>query len=74
MRCKFVEQLMRLRKLSAELVDNTNTFDEFKEYMYVERPVKCELRNLLRKLNKISQKRLVLLYNSAGDERFHLLS
>ena len=32
MGCKFVEQLARLRKLSAESVDNTNAFDEFKEY------------------------------------------
>ena len=74
MGCKFVEQLARLRKLSAESVDNTNAFDEFKEYIHVERPVERELRNLLRKLNKTPQKRLVLLCGSAGDGKSHLLS
>ena len=74
MGCKFVEQLVRLRKLSAESVDNTNTFDEFKEYIHVERPVERELCNLLRKLNKTPQKRLVLLCGSAGDGKSHLLS
>lgn len=74
MACKFVEQLTRLRKLSAESVDNTNSFDEFKEYIHVERPVEKELRNLLRKLNKTQQKRLVLLCGSAGDGKSHLLS
>ena len=37
-RWKFLEQSARLCKLSAESVDNTNTFDEFKEYADVERP------------------------------------
>lgn len=74
MGCKFIEQLVRLRKLSAESVDNTNAFDEFKEYIHVERPVERELRNLLRKLNETSQKRLVLLCGSAGDGKSHLLS
>ena len=74
MGCKFVEQLTRLRKLSAESVDNTNTFDEFKKYIHVERPVERELRNLLRKLNKNPCKRLVLLCGSAGDGKSHLLS
>lgn len=74
MGCKFMEQLARLRKLSAESVDNTNVFDEFKEYIHVERPVERELRNLLRKLNKTPQKRLVLLCGSAGDGKSHLLS
>lgn len=74
MGCKFVEQLARLRKLSAESVDNTNTFDEFKEYIHVERPAEQEVCNLLRKLNKTPHKRLVLLCGSAGDGKSHLLS
>lgn len=74
MGCKFVEQLSRLRKLSAESVDNTNAFDEFKEYMHVERSVEQELRKLLRNLNKTPNKRLVLLCGSAGDGKSHLLS
>ena len=39
MSCKFIGQLSRLRKLSAESVENTNTFDLFKEYLHVERQV-----------------------------------
>ena len=39
MNCKFVAQLSRLRKLSAESVENTSMFDSFKEYLHVERQV-----------------------------------
>ena len=44
MNCKFVAQLSRLRKLSAESVENTSMFDSFKEYLHVERQVEMELR------------------------------
>ena len=74
MSCQFVKQLSKLRKLSAESVDNTSHFDEFKKYLHIERPVEVELRNLLKKLNKTNQKRLVLLCGSAGDGKSHLIS
>lgn len=39
MSCEFVTQLSKLRKLSAESVENTKKFDPFKEYLHVERQV-----------------------------------
>lgn len=74
MDCKFIEQLSRLRKLSAESVENTHTFDPFKEYLHVECQVEIELRELLRKINANDPKSLVLLCGSAGDGKSHLIS
>lgn len=74
MNCKFVAQLSRLRKLSAESVENTSMFDSFKEYLHVERQVEMELRELLRNINANQKKCLVLLCGSAGDGKSHLIS
>ncbi|MBP3818094.1 MAG: DNA phosphorothioation-dependent restriction protein DptF [Butyrivibrio sp.] len=74
MACDFVIQLSRLRKLSAESVENTSTFAPFKKYLHVERPVEAELRDLLKKVNANQGKCLVLLCGSAGDGKSHLIS
>ena len=44
MACSFIAELSKLRKLSVESVENTNSFDDFKRYMHVLRPVETELR------------------------------
>lgn len=74
MSCEFVTQLSKLRKLSAESVENTKKFDPFKEYLHVERQVEKELRELLRDINDRQGKCLVLLCGSAGDGKSHLIS
>lgn len=74
MSCDFIIQLSKLRKSSAESVENTSAFDPFKEYLHVERQVELELRELLRKVNSNQQKCLVLLCGSAGDGKSHLIS
>ena len=74
MSCEFVTQLSKLRKLSAESVENTKKFDPFKEYLHVERQVEKELRELLRDINDCQGKCLVLLCGSAGDGKSHLIS
>lgn len=74
MTCDFIIQLSRLRKLSAESVENTKSFDLFKEYLHVERPVETELRELLRNANAKQKKCLILLCGSAGDGKSHLIS
>lgn len=76
MNCNFIAQLSRLRKLSAESIENTSAFDSFKEYLHVERQVELELRDLLRKMNsdRNQRKHLVLLCGSAGDGKSHLIS
>lgn len=74
MPCEFVTQLSKLRKQSMESVENTSSFDEFKKYLHVARPVEIELRNLLKKVNHTGKKHLILLCGSAGDGKSHLLS
>ena len=74
MACNFISQLSMLRKLSAESVENTNSFNPFKEYLHVERQVEIELRELLRSVNENQGKCLVLLCGSAGDGKSHLIS
>lgn len=74
MSCKFILQLSKLRKSSAESVENTSAFDPFKEYLHVERQVELELKQLLRKINENQKKCLVLLCGSAGDGKSHLIS
>lgn len=74
MACEFIMQLSKLRKSSAESVENTNAFNHFKEYLHVERYVEIELRKLLRSVNEKQGKCLVLLCGSAGDGKSHLIS
>jgi DNA phosphorothioation-dependent restriction protein DptF len=74
MACDFIVQLSKLRKLAAESVENTNTFDPFKKYLHVQRQVEIELRDLLRKINANQKKCLVMLCGSAGDGKSHLIS
>lgn len=74
MTCNFISQLSRLRKQSAESVENTKAFNTFKEYLHVERQVEIELRSLLKMVNKNQDKCLVLLCGSAGDGKSHLIS
>lgn len=74
MACEFIVQLSKLRKSSVESVENTTTFDQFKEYLHVERQVEIELRKLLKEVNQKQDKCLILLCGSAGDGKSHLIS
>lgn len=74
MACNFISVLSKLRKLSMESVENTASFDAFKKYLHVLRPVESDLRNLLSKVNAVNKKTLVLLCGSAGDGKSHLIS
>lgn len=74
MACKFISELSKLRKLSMESVENTASFDTFKKYLHVLRPVEVELRDLLSKVNAANKKTLILLCGSAGDGKSHLIS
>ena len=74
MACNFISVLSKLRKLSMESVENTASFDDFKKYLHVLRPVEEELRSLLNRVNAADKKTLILLCGSAGDGKSHLLS
>lgn len=72
--CKFVEEFSKLRKSSRDSVDNSQTFDGFKEYMHITRQIEEDLKKILRYVNKQDNNSLVLLCGSAGDGKSHLLS
>lgn len=74
MSCEFMQELRKLRKLSMESVENTLSFNTFKKYMHVRRPVEDDLRNMLVHVNNANKKTLILLCGSAGDGKSHLLS
>lgn len=57
-----------------ESVENTTSFDEFKKYLHVLRPVEIDLRALLNRVNSAKKKTLILLCGSAGDGKSHLIS
>lgn len=56
MACNFISELSRLRKLSMESVENTASFDKFKKYLHVLRPVEVNLRTLLNRANSANKK------------------
>lgn len=72
--CDFIVTLNRLKKSSSEAIDNINEFDNFKEYMHVERNVESDLKDVLRRVNEYKKKTLVMLCGSAGDGKSHLMS
>ena len=74
MACNFISELSKLRKLSMESVENTVSFDKFKKYLHVLRPVEVDLRTLLNRVNSANKKTLILLCGSAGDGKSHLIS
>lgn len=59
---------------TSDSIDNTETFDDFKQYMHVTRTAEEDLKDILRKVNASNKKTLVLLCGSAGDGKSHLLS
>ena len=72
--CSFINKLNKLRKSSSDSIDNIDSFDGFKEYMHVVRDAEKDLKDILRNVNKATNKTLVLLCGSAGDGKSHLLS
>lgn len=74
MSCKFISELRRLSKLSAEAVQNIESFDPLKTYLHVTRQPEEDFRNLMLRISGINHKQLILVCGSAGDGKSHLLS
>lgn len=72
--CDFIIELNRLRKSSSESIDSTSKFDEFKEYIHVERNAERDLKDILKRVNATGKKTLFMLCGSAGDGKSHLMS
>ena len=74
MSCKFISELRRLSKLSAEAVQNLDSFDPIKKYLHVTRRTETDFKDLMQFISTISHKQLILVCGSAGDGKSHLLS
>lgn len=73
-KCKFIDELNRLRKSSSDSIDGIGKFDDFKKYMHVSRSAEEDIIEILHKIENSGKKSLVLLCGSAGDGKSHLLS
>lgn len=74
MSCLFISELRRLSKLSAEAVENTDSFNELNSYLHVMRNTEADFQNLIASISDVGHKQLVLVCGSAGDGKSHLLS
>lgn len=74
MSCKFISELRRLSKLSAEAVQNIDSFDPQKKYLHVTRNVETDFKKLIHAVANVNHKQLILVCGSAGDGKSHLLS
>ena len=74
MSCKFISELRRLSKLSAEAVQNMESFAPLKKYLHVIRSTEADFKRLIMAISRVDHKQLVLVCGSAGDGKSHLLS
>lgn len=74
MSCSFISAFRDLSNLSCGAVANIDHFSELNKYLHVLRTPEEVLRDLLLRIEKVPQKRLVLVCGSAGDGKSHLLS
>lgn len=74
MNCKFISELRKLSKLSAEAVQNVDHFDPLKKYMHIIRNTEIDFRKLMHEISQVNHKQLVMVCGSAGDGKSHLLS
>ena len=74
MSCRFISELRRLSKLSAEAVQNLDSFDPLKKYLHVIRNTEADFKHLMHAISNVNHKQLVLVCGSAGDGKSHLLA
>ncbi|MFO3692754.1 DNA phosphorothioation-dependent restriction protein DptF [Staphylococcus felis] len=70
---KFQNIIKYLSASSKESIVNSEIFDDFNEYLHVERPIQYELENALEDL-RVRDKGIIFLVGSVGDGKSHLLS
>ncbi|MBA2864031.1 DNA phosphorothioation-dependent restriction protein DptF [Methanococcus maripaludis] len=70
----FIDGLKILKKSSKEAVGSINEFEEFKEYMHVERPIQNELFDIIKKANDADGPQLILVCGGVGDGKSHTIS
>lgn len=69
-----ISELSKLKESSKEAVENTESFDHFKQYMHIKREVEDKLKELIEKSIASSTNHLILVCGSVGDGKSHILS
>ncbi|WLR42614.1 DNA phosphorothioation-dependent restriction protein DptF [Bacillus carboniphilus] len=69
-----LSELKKLKESSKEAVENTDSFNSFKQYMHITRKVEKELSTLINKVKESDENHLILVCGSVGDGKSHLLS
>ncbi|MGF7071691.1 DNA phosphorothioation-dependent restriction protein DptF [Priestia megaterium] len=69
-----ISELSKLKESSKEAVENTDSFNQFKQYMHIKRNVEDELKKLVEETMASSTNHLILVCGSVGDGKSHLLS
>lgn len=69
-----ISELHKLKESSKEAVENTESFNQFKQYMHIKRKVEDELKQLVDETIASSTNHLILVCGSVGDGKSHLLS
>lgn len=70
-----MEVLNRLKDSSTEAVESLNSFENFKQYMHIERdPLESEYYSLLSNAYKQDKSQLILVCGSVGDGKSHIKS
>lgn len=68
-------EISRLRISSAEAVESTLSFSNFKRYLHVRRPIQKKIEQVLEtRISNNSSSNLILLCGSVGDGKSHMLS
>ncbi|WP_127484298.1 DNA phosphorothioation-dependent restriction protein DptF [Paenibacillus ehimensis] len=69
-----VSILKKCKQSSKEAVDNLESFDSFKQYMHIPRPVESELEKIILKSRQSERSQLILVCGGVGDGKSHTLS
>lgn len=74
MKMVFLKYIKMLQSSSKETVINANSFSSFSKYMHAKRNIENEIVEVITKLDKSDNKKLILLAGSVGDGKSHLIS
>jgi DNA phosphorothioation-dependent restriction protein DptF len=70
----FINILNKCKQSSKEAVENLESFNEFKQYMHIQRPVEIELERHILDAHTSTCARLILVCGGVGDGKSHILS
>ncbi|MGN1185791.1 MAG: DNA phosphorothioation-dependent restriction protein DptF, partial [Methanobrevibacter wolinii] len=69
-----LKELSKLKDSSKEAVESNDNFDDFKEYMHVNRSIQNDFIKELERVQDEDSNHLIILCGSVGDGKSHLLA